>query len=580
MKHKGLVTILLSLGMVTFAASQSIDEIVNQPYAKRQGYFLTQYYAHPVFNDSVAYFKKVENLKLKALKHKDEELLFETKLMRFNYLSSKNYKPYKSEMLELIKEIDKTGINQLQARARQALGLHFFYENMNYADALMYLTKSYDLIKDIPVSDLPDKQEMIYNIAFVNYKIGYYNTALKYLDIASKLTNPYWKNLKLNIINTKGLILKEKGYDKKASETFAELLIHSKEQNDAIFATLASCNLAEFYRKYNNYNAAFKVINDNSPSDEDHKLDENTLLRKKKLLANLYIDTNQQQSALSEINGLKEIVNKSTSVTPEIKNSIVPFIAYEKGKNGHFDESYKLMRQAMINENQSHSKNKIELVRQLDNKENIEKYFQYIAELDAEKKNKQIIILASSLIILLLIVLAIFFIQKQKLKYRQKQLRVKLQKKELSLKLKTANLELSKMKEFLVNQNAEMEHYKEELLALEQSNSPEEEKEKRKKHLNDLMNSTILTEQNWIDFKHAFEEVNSGYILELNNKMPGLTEAELRYLLLRKMDLTPKQIASMLGVSPDTIRQYKYRIRKKFNFENEDELQLELAKIS
>lgn len=581
MLNKGIKMLLLSTGAIIFPAAQSIDTYVNKPYAERQGYFLKEFYSNPVFHDSIAYFKKVNALQDVALKNNDKELWFETKLMRFNYLSSKNYKPYKKEMLALISEIDETKSPQLKARARQALGLHYFYENMNYADALMYLSKSYDIIKDIPVSQLPDKQEMVYNIAFVNYNIGYYNTALKYLDIAAPMSNPYWKNLQLNIINLKGLILKEKGFNAKALETFEELLQKSQQQKDAIYTTLAACHISDYYKSIHQYERAYHALVVNTSGVEDEKLDLTALLSKKILFAELNIDRNHQTEALAEIQSIQQILDKNKGKTTDRFNQeIIPLLAYAKGKNGEFDESFKMMRQALLNEANNKTKEKTELVRQLDNKENIEKYFQYISDLDAEKKNKKIMLISAISVILLLIIAAIFFLQKQRLRYRQKQLKVKLQKKELSLKLKTANLELRDMKEFLLSQNAEMEQYKDELLALEQSNSPQEEKERRTKQLNELLNSKILTEQNWIDFKRVFDEVHDGYIIGLSNQMPGLTEAELRYLLLRKMSLTPKQIASMLGVSPDSIRQYKYRIRKKFNFENEDELESELSKIS
>src|SRR5690606_132670 len=92
-------------------------------------------------------------------------------------------------------------------------------------------------------------------------------------------------------------------------------------------------------------------------------------------------------------------------------------------------------------------------------------------------------------------------------------------------------------------------------------------------HLRKLMSAAIITDEKWIEFKKAFEKVHHNYIDNLKKKLPHLTEAEVRYLVLRKLNLTPKEIAALLAIQPDSIRLYRYRIRKKHDLEDDSSLE-------
>ncbi len=79
----------------------------------------------------------------------------------------------------------------------------------------------------------------------------------------------------------------------------------------------------------------------------------------------------------------------------------------------------------------------------------------------------------------------------------------------------------------------------------------------------ELKNSVILTEEQWNDFQNMFEQAYPGYLNRVKTSLPDLTKAELRHILLAKLALNNKEMASMLGVSLEAIRINKYRILKK-----------------
>ncbi|ANI89346.1 hypothetical protein A9P82_08595 [Arachidicoccus ginsenosidimutans] len=89
------------------------------------------------------------------------------------------------------------------------------------------------------------------------------------------------------------------------------------------------------------------------------------------------------------------------------------------------------------------------------------------------------------------------------------------------------------------------------------------------KALNDI---TILTEEDWIRFKDSFEKIYPGYWLRLNQKMPELTTGEQRFMALAKLGMNNKEMAAATGVSPQSIRVTIFRLRKKINISETDNI--------
>jgi DNA-binding CsgD family transcriptional regulator/tetratricopeptide (TPR) repeat protein len=89
----------------------------------------------------------------------------------------------------------------------------------------------------------------------------------------------------------------------------------------------------------------------------------------------------------------------------------------------------------------------------------------------------------------------------------------------------------------------------------------------------ELQNLIILTDDQWNEFKNAFEKVHQGFLNNLKSKIANLTPAETRLLALAKLKLTTKEMASSLGVTTQAVRTAWYRLRAKENLPNETSLE-------
>jgi DNA-directed RNA polymerase specialized sigma24 family protein len=65
-----------------------------------------------------------------------------------------------------------------------------------------------------------------------------------------------------------------------------------------------------------------------------------------------------------------------------------------------------------------------------------------------------------------------------------------------------------------------------------------------------------------------FEKVHPGFLQRLSANYTDLTPAETRFLVFLKLELDPKEMASMLGVSAEAIRSIRFRVKKKLMLED------------
>jgi DNA-binding CsgD family transcriptional regulator len=78
-----------------------------------------------------------------------------------------------------------------------------------------------------------------------------------------------------------------------------------------------------------------------------------------------------------------------------------------------------------------------------------------------------------------------------------------------------------------------------------------------------LVDSSLLTNESWDEFRRRFERVHPGFFAQLKAQFADLSPAEERLLALSKLDIDTRQMSRMLGIAPDSIRKTKYRLRKK-----------------
>lgn len=191
------------------------------------------------------------------------------------------------------------------------------------------------------------------------------------------------------------------------------------------------------------------------------------------------------------------------------------------------------------------------------------------------RKNKQLfnrIFLIRSFYISLLLLLSgflLFFRSK-----RNKKLRLLLHKKELAKeqlrqKYNLHQTNLIRSREQIQTKENTIRELKAQLQQNQLSQSdPEEFNE-----IECLLSSRLSTEEDWDNYLQCFTKRNPYFISNLKNRYPDLSRNEIKIFLLTKLELTTREMAGILMISPSSVNTARYRLRKKINLEPSEKLE-------
>ncbi len=101
----------------------------------------------------------------------------------------------------------------------------------------------------------------------------------------------------------------------------------------------------------------------------------------------------------------------------------------------------------------------------------------------------------------------------------------------------------------------------------------------RQQFVFELCNQTILTEEDWEKFKLHFEKIFPFFFKRLKTLCPEITLAEQRIAALIRMQLTTKQMASVLGISPNSVNKTKQRLRLRLNIDAENHIEKFVSEV-
>jgi len=98
---------------------------------------------------------------------------------------------------------------------------------------------------------------------------------------------------------------------------------------------------------------------------------------------------------------------------------------------------------------------------------------------------------------------------------------------------------------------------------------------KLKRQINQLTHS----ERDWDTFKIYFEQVNKNFLQSLKEITPDLTTNDVRLATLIKLNMSNKEIASILNITHQSVKNSQYRLKKKLKLTDNQNLRNFIASI-
>lgn len=243
-------------------------------------------------------------------------------------------------------------------------------------------------------------------------------------------------------------------------------------------------------------------------------------------------------------------------------------------KTGDHKAAYEYQRQYILLSDSIHEDEQAILVQDLEYQYETKKREQEILLLQKEQEviTNRWLNLASGLS--LVIIIGVLIIDTQRRRFRQEKVRqnaeVNQRKSELAAVKSLLQENQHKLDEYtlsLLRKSEEVAKLEERLTVVGVKSADDEPS------VEDFSTVRILTEEDWDEFKTLFDQVHEGLRNRLIRSFPSLTAGEQRLFLLLKLKLSGRQVAKILGVSIDSIKKARYRLKKKLELDHLVDLQ-------
>ena len=137
----------------------------------------------------------------------------------------------------------------------------------------------------------------------------------------------------------------------------------------------------------------------------------------------------------------------------------------------------------------------------------------------------------------------------------QKLMKLKNEKLEIDIESKNRELAISTMS--LIKKNEFLSTIKSELQA---NNNPGDLKKVIK-----IIDNNINNTDDWKLFKEAFDNADKDFLKLVKEKHSSLTPNDLKLCAYLRLNLSSKEIAPLLNISPRSVEVKRYRLRKKMD---------------
>jgi len=87
-----------------------------------------------------------------------------------------------------------------------------------------------------------------------------------------------------------------------------------------------------------------------------------------------------------------------------------------------------------------------------------------------------------------------------------------------------------------------------------------------------MIGSNLSEEDAWSVFQENFDLIHENFFRKLKERYPGLTSTDLKLCTLLRLNYSSKEIAGMMHISIRGVEAARYRLRKKLNLTETENL--------
>lgn len=445
----------------------------------------------------------------------------------------------------------------------------FYYNFKRNATACLYFLKAQEKFKEVGFNNVPEMNAYYSQLADFYYHLGDYNNAE--IQLANALKYPVNSpREKITIINTLGLIRRNNQQYQQALGYFNKALALSQQSRDTVWVGIATGNIGSVYFSLGDYEKALPAIRiDYAQSLKYGEKSNATIALLRVVKINLI--RNNIALCLKQLDTAENLIKNSGASLLNIKTDIYDLRAqcYEAMRKPAaalvFRKKYELAKDSLA------AQNNIAAVEAVKMQYLVGKQQAEDTRLKAEVRERN----ALFVILFLLLIILLLLYSRQTLKLRKDKELMRSERRRVDEELKYTAMKLQTYTEHIRKNNKLIDSFKEQIDRLKNKNADSSVVE----HLEQLMQAHIMTDANWLEFKKIFMKVYPDFLFNLKKNFRNLSETDIRLLTLIKLQSSNKEMANMLGITPDGIKKAKQRLRKKMQLENNISIEEAIATV-
>lgn len=474
------------------------------------------------------------------------------------------------EWIKSLELIEKTADNQdggYYAQLCAEIG-HRLYDHGYKKESFYFLIKAKKSIDANPPADQRFMYSYHQNLGLAYLYFLRFDDARTQFLIALKFTEEGGVD-QIGIYNTLGIINRDQDYQDSSRIYFEKALSIAYKVEHKPWIGVLSGNLGFYYWRKKQYGKARELVT------RDCQISQETKQWGSAINAlNLLIDMDLH---IGKVDAAREKLQQMEGLMKEIGYVTEIYSVYYRSRTavlealGQYKEALESYRILARYDDTLSRRSDIENMRKIEFQVNFERKQAEVSLLREKKKRDELkITVLVGLVIVVFFIFLILLNVVRKRRKREKEIAL-LRHAQVEQELQTAEKEMHKILSNLMEKNQLVEQLTEEIDQF-QSLESDQSREEKEKLFDRLQSFTLLTDDDWLEFKKLFEKLNPGFFTRVLSHFPDLTNAEIRLTALVKLNLSNLEMARVLGISPDSVRKTSLRLRKKLNMELHEEL--------
>ena len=439
-----------------------------------------------------------------------------------------------------------------------------YYKQDKFPQAFEYMIRANNIIQKIGYENYPYSSRYLYDLGYIYCDFGNYEKAKLYLTEAIRY--PYNNSLyAVRTLNTLGVAYRElKQYDS-AILYFTRGLDTARAIHNIAWTGILSGNLGTVYYFLKQNDEAIPLLKTDyelSMASKEWTSAASTIV----MLAELDLDKHLLQAAALKLEEAQAVIGKQTDRRPFVYYALQKARLFKYLKR--YDSAFAYLDTARRVVSKLNQRRDALVFSQAEQKVAVELHLSEMKLLESEKSKMTLERNFIIVVILLVLIIAAQLIFRQQLK----------QKKNKEL-LNNAATQLQYYVDSVREKNQLINQFKQEIEQLQMQPEQYIMLQEKEEISAKLKQYSILTENDWNEFRNLFEKVQIGFFSTLKQRFPDLTPSEQRLLALMKLKLSKREMAGMLGIAPDSIKKTRQRIRKKINVQDDVALEELVASL-